>query len=122
MLDLLNQFTEDPTVIALAVLVALDVILGVSAAIYRPDQHFRLVIIGDFLRADVLGMLLPYYAIWAAVHVGGDVEFEDFGVIEETTGALAVAAIGASVLNSIRDLGLSRLPAAVASDDPTTPG
>ena len=122
MVSLLEQFTEDPTVIALAVLVMLDVILGVAASIVSDEQKFRFVLIADFLRADVLGKMLPYYAIWAAVHIGGDVEFGDFGVIEETTGALAVAAVGASVLNSIRDLGLSRLPDTVAADDPTTPG
>ena len=120
MVDLLNHFTEDPTVIGLAVLVALDVLLGILAALKA--RTFRFVLVSDFLRADVLGKLVPYYAIWAAVHVGGDVELGDFGVIEETTGALAVAAVGASVLNSIRELGLSRLPDSVAADDPTTPG
>jgi hypothetical protein len=70
----------------------------------------------------VLGKLLPYYAVWAAVHVSGDVVLGDFGVIEETTGALAIAAVGASVLNSLRDLGMSKLPDAIAADDPTTPG
>ena len=120
MIQLLNQFTEDPTVIALAVLVALDVILGVLSALKLGT--FKFVLIGDFLRADVLGKLVPYYALWAAVHVTGDISVGDFGVIEETAGALAVAAVGASVLNSIRDLGLSQLPDAVAADDPTTPG
>ena len=118
--SLLNQFTEDPTVVALAVLVALDVILGVSAAI--KVGAFKFVIVSDFLRADVLGKLVPYYAVWAAVHIGGDVEFGDFGVIEETVGALAIAAVGASVLNSLKEFGLSRLPDTVAADDPTTPG
>lgn len=119
MLELLNQFQEDPTVVGLAVLVGLDVLLGVLSALKR--GAFKFVIVADFLRADVLGKLLPYYGVWAAVHVGGDIMLGDFGVIEETTGALAIAAIGASVLNSIRDLGLS-LPEVVAADDPTTPG
>ena len=120
MLDLLNQFTEDPTVIGLAILVALDVLLGVIVAL--KNHTFKFVIVSDFLRADVLGKLVPYYAIWAAVHVGGDVMLGDFGIIEESAGALALAAIGASVLNSVRDLGLTKLPDSVASDDPTTPG
>lgn len=120
MVDLLNQFTEDPTVIGLSLLVALDVILGVLSALKA--GVFKFVIVSDFLRADVLGKLVPYYAIWAAVHVGGDVMLGDFGVIEETAGALALAAIGASVLNSVRELGLGGLPDAVAADDPTTPG
>jgi hypothetical protein len=120
---LLKAFTEDPTVIALSVLVALDVILGVAAAIVNDAQNFRFVIIADFLRADVLGKLLPYFAVWAAVHLTGDVSIGDFGVIEESVGALAIAAVGASVLNSVKDLGLAKqLPEVIASDDPTTPG
>lgn len=118
--SLLNQFTEDPTVITLAILVGLDVVLGVLAALKA--GLFKFVIIADFLRADVLGKLVPYYALWAAVHLGGDLMIGDFGVIEEAAGALAVAAVGASVLNSVRDLGLSALPDEVAADDPTTPG
>jgi hypothetical protein len=119
--ELLDQFTEDPTVIALAVLVALDVVLGVAAALKA--GIFKFVLIADFLRADVLGKLVPYYAVWAAVHLTGDVNLGEFGVIEETTGALAIAAIGASVLNSLRDLGVaSGAPDVIAADDPTTPG
>ena len=120
MLNLLNHFTEDPTVIGLGILVVLDVLLGVIVAL--KNNVFKFVLVSDFLRADVLGKLVPYYAIWAAVHVGGDVSLGDFGIIEETAGALAIAAIGASVLNSVRDLGLAALPDSVAADDPTTPG
>lgn len=123
MLELLNQFTEDPTVLAISVLVALDVVLGVLAALKAGT--FKFVLISDFLRADVLGKLLPYYGVWIALHVGGgnDVQLGDFGLIEETVGALAIAAVGASVLNSLRDLGLAKnAPDAIAADDPTTPG
>jgi hypothetical protein len=122
MVQLLNQFTEDPTVIALAVLVALDMVVGVASALKAGT--FKFVLIADFLRADVLSKLVPYYAIWAAVHLTGDVDLGDFGVIEETTGALAIAAVGASVLNSLRDLGLAqdKLPDVIAANDPTTPG
>ena len=56
MLDLLNQFTEDPTVIGLSILVALDVILGVIVAL--KNNVFKFVIVSDFLRADVLGKLV----------------------------------------------------------------
>jgi hypothetical protein len=96
------------------------VVLGVAAAL--KNGTFKFVLISDFLRADVLGKLVPYYAVWAAVHVTGDIELGDLELIEEAAGALAVAAIGASVLNSLRDLGLSRMPDSIAADDPTTPG
>jgi hypothetical protein len=121
MINLLNQFTEDPTVLVLSALVALDVILGVLAALKAGT--FKFVLISDFLRADVLGKLVPYYAVWAAVHVTGDIDLGEFGLIEESVGALAIAAVGASVLNSLRDLGLAKnAPDVIAADDPTTPG
>lgn len=123
MADLLKQFTEDPTVIALGVLVVLDVVLGVSSALKAGT--FKFVLISDFLRADVLGKLVPYYAIWAAVHLTGDIDLGGFGVIEESTGAMAIAAISASVLNSLRDLGVpgaKGAPDSIAANDPTTPG
>lgn len=116
--DLLRQFADDPTVIALAVLVALDLVLGVSAAL--KFGTFRLSYVADVLRNDVLGKLVPYYAVWAAVHVSGDIMLGEFGVVEETTGALALAAVAASVLNSLRDLGLGRsaLKDQIAGPDP----
>jgi hypothetical protein len=118
--DLLNQFMEDPSVIALAVLIALDLVLGVAAAL--KVGTFRLSFVADILRNDVLGKLVPFYAVWAAVHVAGDVALGDFGVIEETAGALAIAAVGGSVLNSLRDLGLAQgLGDTVAGGDPNTP-
>jgi hypothetical protein len=121
MIQLLDQFTEDPTVVLLGVLVALDVILGVLAAL--KNRVFKFVLLSDFLRADVLGKLVPYYALWAAVHITGDITIGDFGVIEEVAGATAVAALGASVINSLRDLGLAKAaPDVIAADDPTTPG
>lgn len=117
MVNLINQFADDPSVIALAVLVALDLVLGVSAAL--KNDVFRLSYIADVLRNDVLGKVIPYYAVWAAVHISGDVTVGDFGVIEETAGALAIAAVGGSVLNSLKDLGLARaVPDALAGPDP----
>lgn len=121
MVDLIRQFADDPTVIALAVLVGLDLVLGVSAAL--KNGVFRLSYIADVLRNDVLGKVVPYYAVWVAVHVSGDVMLGDFGVIEEGAGALAVAAVGGSVLNSLRDLGLaSAMPDALAGPDPESNG
>jgi hypothetical protein len=118
----LEQFLDDPTVIGLGVLVGLDILLGITAAFYT--RTFRLVLIGDFLRADVLGKLVPYYGVWWALHVGGDVMLGEFGIVEEVTGGAAALAIGASILNSLKEL---KAPVAkdasevIAADDPTTP-
>jgi hypothetical protein len=118
---LLKAFTEDPTVIALAVLVGLDVLLGVAAAL--KNKTFKFVILADFLRADVLSKLVPYYGVWAALQLTGDIEIGDLELIEESVGAIALAALAASILNSLRDLGAgTQLPDSVAGPDPTTPG
>lgn len=115
--ELIQEFANDTTVRLIAALVLLDVILGVSAAVKK--KVFQVNYLMDFLRNDVLGKVVPYFAIWAAVRLGGDFKLDDFGVIEEVVGVGVIAALGASVLNSLRDLGLgSSLPDVVAANDP----
>jgi hypothetical protein len=117
---LIRQFTDDPTVRLVAALVALDFILGIAAA-FRAGT-FRLGWLSDFLRRDVLGKLVPYFAVWAAVRLGGDLELAGVGAIEETVGLAVVASVGASILNSLRDLGvLNGAPDALAGSDTPPP-
>lgn len=105
--SVLNAFVDDPTVRLIAVLVALDFVLGTAAAFYT--RTFRLSFLADAFRNDVLGKLVPYYALWAALHVSGiDWSIGGFDVIEESTGAVAIAALVGSVLNSLRDFGLAK--------------
>lgn len=116
--EILDQFADDPTVRLLLAVIALDVLLGVSAAL--KDRSFRLSYLGDFLRNDVLGKAVPYLALWGVLHVSG-ADFSVLGLdaIEETVGAIAIAAVGGSVLNSLRDLGLWKsAPEAIAGSDP----
>jgi hypothetical protein len=115
---LIDAFTNDSKVITIAVLVALDFVLGVSAGLAA--RTFRFGWLADFLRRDVLGKLIPYFAVWAAVHVGGDLEILGHGAIETTVGLAVVAAIAGSILNSLRDLGLLKGASDViaGSDDP----
>lgn len=101
---LLLQFTDDPGVRLLTTLVFLDLVLGLCSAAVRGT--FRLAFAADFLRADVLGKLFPYFAVWAAVRVGGDLELGGVGAIEESTLALFVGALSGSILNSFDELRL----------------
>lgn len=115
--SLLGEFTADQGVQLAAALVALDVVLGVAAALKA--RTFRFVVLADFLRNDVLGKLLPYFAVWAAVRVGGDWQVAGLGAIETVTNAAVIAALAASVLNSLSELGLwQSAPAVVAAPDP----
>lgn len=119
--SLIDQFTADETVLAVAVLVFLDVLLGVSAALKAGTFRFSYLV--DFLRNDILGKAIPYFGVWAAVRIGGDFEIGGYGAIEEIVGAAVAVSLTASILKSLRDLGF--LPAstsdAVAGPDPTTP-
>ena len=117
---LIQQFANDDTVRLIAALVLLDIVLGVAAAVKLGTFQFNYLV--DFLRNDILGKAVPYFAVWAAVRLGGDIEIGGWGMIEESIGAAVVVALGASVLNSIRDLGLEGKPLdgknVVAGPDP----
>jgi len=117
---LIREFADDSGVRLIAALILLDLVLGVAAAVNSGPGlgSFRLVWLTDFLRADVLGKVVPYFAVWAAVRLAGDIEISGLGLIEEGVGGAVVLALGASVLNSIRDLGLGKkMPNAIAGPD-----
>lgn len=118
--QLIQAFTHDDLVVTSAILVALDFVLGVAAGIYR--HTFRMGWLADFLRRDVLGKLVPFFAVWAAVKVGGDLELGGHGAIASSVGATVIAAVSASILNSLRDLGLLKgAPDVVAGSDSPPP-
>ena len=117
--QLLDLFAGDPGVRAASILVALDFVLGVAAALHAGT--FRFGWLADFLRRDVLAKLVPYFGVWAAVRIAGDVELAGIGVIEETVLATVLLALSGSILNSLRDLGVlkaSTSNAVAGSDDP----
>lgn len=120
MQQLIENFANDPGIRLAAVLVALDFVLGVAAAIAA--RTFRFGWLADFLRRDILQKLVPYFAVWAAVRLGGDIELGGIGAIEETVNAAVVLALGGSILNSLRDLGVLRgAPDEIAGSDSPPP-
>jgi uncharacterized YccA/Bax inhibitor family protein len=120
---IIDAFIDDPTVRLIAVLVVLDLVLGIAAAVKLGT--FRLSYIADVFRNDVMGKVFPYYALWAALHVSGiDWSISGLDVIEESTGALVWGALLGSVINSLRDLGIPGVtdaPDEVAGPDPSSP-
>lgn len=118
---IVDQFTEDPTVRAIAAFWVLDFLLGLYAA-YK-TRTFRLSYVADTFRNDVVGKILPYYTLWAAVHVTGiDWSIGGFDVVEETAGAVVIAALLGSVLASLKELGLGKqMSSEIAGPDPATP-
>lgn len=121
MVSLLRAFADDPTVRLVAALILVDFVVGIAAGLKA--KTFRLGWVSDFLRNDVLGKVVPYFAVWGAVRVSGDIELAGYGAIEEIVGLAVVAAISASILNSLRDLRLlpAGTPDEVAGSDTPPP-
>lgn len=115
---IVNEFLDDPTVRLIGALWVLDFLLGLFAAVR--GGSFRLSYVADTFRNDVVGKILPYYLLWGFIHIGGfDVSIGGLDLIEESSGALVIAALVGSVLNSIRDLGFAKtLPDTIAGPDP----
>lgn len=120
--QLIHAFASDDKVRAIALLVVLDFVLGVLAALHRRD--FRLGRVADFLRDDVLFKVVPYFALWVAVHVAGDLEIPgtQLGVVEEGAFLLVAGAMVASLVGSLRELGLLKSAPAALTDAAPPPG
>lgn len=122
--QLAHAFFNDQRVqIALLVLI-LDFALGVIAAV--AGGKFRLSYVGDTLRTDVLGKVLPFFVLYAGYLYAGSADIVipglDLEVLMNAAWVVVLGALGGSVLNSVRDLGLlGSAPDAVAGPDPTTP-
>lgn len=101
-----QQIASDSTFKALLVLIALDVVLGVAAAVKQRDFAFSKV--AGFLRDDVLAKVLP----WAALEAGALFAPSsaalgvDLGVVADGAFVLAVAALVGSLTSSLETIGL----------------
>jgi hypothetical protein len=119
---LLDAFFNDVRVQVALLLVALDFALGVLAAL--KGGSFRLSYVGDFLRADVLGKVLPFFVLYGGYKyaAGADIVIPGFDleVVMNAAWVVVLGALGGSLLSSLRDLGLSA-PDVVAGRDPATP-
>ena len=68
--EILAKFVVDVRLFALVGIILLNVVLGVVAALKRGDFSFVKVL--DFLRDYVLGMVIPYFAVYAAGEAYGE--------------------------------------------------
>jgi hypothetical protein len=104
----LHQFAADATVKAVLVMIALNLVLGVAAAVHNSSQQFSLAKVGLFLRDDVLGKVVPWFAVYAMWKLAPDVSVIglDLEVIEKGVFVIVVAALVGSMTSSLADLGL----------------
>lgn len=117
LITILQSFAHDKQVDAIGILVLADVIFGVLAAV--KDKTFQLARIVDTLHDDVLAKVVPWLALFilgkvttgAGVGVGS--VNVDFGSIADTFFLGITAAIAASILKSLADLGVANIPTAL---------
>jgi Bacteriophage holin family len=127
-----STFAHDGKVQAAVFLVIVDLLLGVSAAIKNGTFKFNYLM--DFAKQDILGKLIPYFALYVISLVAGNTDIVipglDFGFFAGTAYVALVAAMSASILGSLSDLGITtklqeklnpRANLALFAADPRTP-
>lgn len=106
--QLLHQFFADDKLKAALVLIFVDFVLGVVAAVNA--RNLRLAYVSDLARNDVLFKLVPWFVVYSGAVVAGQQQILVPGVTIGTAAgsiyALLVAAIGASIASSLLQLGL----------------
>src|SRR4249920_623707 len=105
--EILHSFAGDEQVKAVIILIVADIILGIIAAVVDSGQHFSLTYIANFLRNDVLGKVVPWFALYALGKTSGSTILGvDFSTIADGAFVLVSAALVGSLLSSLGDLGL----------------
>jgi hypothetical protein len=113
----LHDVFSDTQLQTILLLVVLDLVLGVLAALKL--GQFKLAYLANFARNDVLAKALP----WAALDVGAVIAGSahllipgfDLTNTAHAAFALVAAALVGSILGSVKELGLSGVPAALGS-------
>ncbi len=104
----LSTFAHDDKVHGLLVLIFIDFVLGIIAAVKM--GNFRFSYVSDFLRNDLLFKVVPYFALYACALVRGEdsIIFDGltWGVVAGAAYVTVLAAMAGSLLASIADLGL----------------
>ena len=125
--NLLHAFFNDERTQIALLLVVLDVVLGVIAVFVDDTQGFRLSYIGDFLRNDVLGKVLPFFVLYGGYKYAANADIVipgfDLEVVMNAAWGIVILALGGSLAKSLADLGLfgDNPPPQVAGGDPVTP-
>jgi hypothetical protein len=104
--QVINSFAHDGYLQAVLVMIALDVLLGVIASV--KTGQFKFSWLAGFGKDDLLGKVLPWFLIYTAAKYAPDVAVLgiDLSSMEKVVFALVVAALGGSMLASLKDLGV----------------
>ncbi len=108
----LHTFGADTKVHILLLVIAVDFVLGVVAAVKL--KTFKLSYISNFMKDDILAKVIPYFILYFAAIVAGQQDVVipslDLGIIAGAAYGLVMAAMVGSILGSLKDLGLAPVP------------
>ncbi len=116
--EVVRLFADDKQLHAVIVLIALDLVLGVIAAVRTGAFAFSKI--SAFLKDDVLSKVLPWFAVFATAKFAPSVDIAgvDLNQIQTVLWALVTAALVFSLTSSLNDLGLGKtLPKAVTTGE-----
>lgn len=113
---IVRSFVDDVTFKAVLVLVVLDLVLGIFAAVKLNNFAFSKVT--GFLKDDVLSKVLPWFTIYAAWKYAPSVDVLGIGLkqVQEVVFAGVVVALVASLTSSLADLGIG-MPKVLATGE-----
>ena len=114
--EVVSSFADDKQLQAVLVMIVLDIVLGVIAAAKLGTFAFSKV--AAFLKDDVLGKVLPWFAVFAAAKFAPSVDVlgVDLNQVQTVFWAAVVVALVASLTASAADLGVT-LPRSVATGE-----
>ena len=102
----LNVFVHDQKLKAVLVLIAIDLVLGIAAAVQ--GGQFNLSYVADFLRADVLGKVFPWFVLYAGgLTTSTEVAGIDLSQVATVAWAAVVLALSGSLIKSLSDFGVT---------------
>lgn len=112
----ISSFANNDQLKLVVILIFLDIVLGVAAAVHLGKFAFTKVT--AFLKDDVLGKVVPWFAFFAASKFAPDADFGPFDLNQLQTAVWAgvLIALVASLTSSANDLGLS-LPTSLATGE-----
>jgi hypothetical protein len=106
--EVLSQFADDPLLKAVLVIIALDLVFGVLAAVVDKEQRFRFNRVAGFMLDDVVGKVFPWFVLYGASKFAPSVDVLGLSLDDVQRAAWAVASV-ALVASLVESLGQLRL-------------
>ena len=107
-IQIIQSFAHDKQLGLVLTLIVADFVLGVLAAFKMGT--FRLTYIANFVHNDLLGKVVPWFAVFAldkSTHAAGIVGPVDFNQANLVAFGLVSAAMVGSIMSSLMDLGVN---------------